>query len=105
MNAPQKAYIAASKFFCLAATAAKHGGFWVSAAGGTANVVAGEISRATGVSYEEAHRILDAIGKEQVSEDWYQHLADINPAWDINEEESFLRWAVRTIARAACRGL
>jgi hypothetical protein len=49
---------------------------WVSAAGGTANVLAGEISRFTGSSYEEAHNALDVAG----GPDWYDELpAHSNP--------------------------
>lgn len=97
------AYIAASQFFCLAKTAAAHGGFWVSCGGGTANVVAGEISRICNVSYEEAHRVLNSVGEQLSNTDnWYQHLADIQPSVDIFDDNGF-RWDARTVARAACR--
>lgn len=98
---------AAQRFFVLAQTAASHGGFWVSAAGGTANVVAGEISRAIGVSFTAAHRALDAVG----GSDWYQELAEMQP-WPIMEipydhdtDQWLCRWDARTIARAAVRPL
>lgn len=94
------ALIAAARFHALAACAAAHGGFWVSAAGGTANVVAGEIARATGASYIEAHRALDLTG----SDDWYSDLAHAQP-WSIDtwHDDVPWRWDARTIARAACR--
>lgn len=96
--------IAAARFFSLAETAAANGGFWVSAAGGTANVVAGVISSATGVSYEDAHHALDVMGREQLGEDWYSVLADSQP-WHCDDLDSAeeARWAARTIARAAVR--
>ena len=101
---PYAAAIAAARFHHLAAYAARHGGFWVSAGGGTRNVAAGIISRYTGCSYEEAHAALDAAG----GPGWYADLAYSQPyGWDNFDEETLesLRWDVRTIARAACQGL
>ena len=93
--------IAAARFHALAATAAANGGFWVSAGGGTANVVAGEIARATGVSFEEAHRALDATAE---TADWYANMAYAQPwAVDAWHDDVPGRWDARTIARAACR--
>ena len=96
--------IAAARFFSLAETAAANGGFWVSAAGGTANVVAGVISSATGVSYEDAHHALDVMGREVLGDNWYQQLAEAQP-WPMNDLDSAdgARWNARTIARAAAR--
>lgn len=100
------ALIAAARFHALAATAAANGGFWVSAAGGTANVVAGEISRATGVAFEDAHRALEVTA---ASEDWYGDMAAAQPfgygviPFDDERDEWYCRWDARTIARAACR--
>ena len=49
---------------------------WVSAAGGTANVLAGELSRFTGASFDAAHAALDMAG----GPDWYEMLpAHFNP--------------------------
>jgi hypothetical protein len=93
------AFIAADKFFNLAIAAAKNGGFWVSAAGGTASVVAGEIARATGVDFVGACQALDSMGKEYLGEDWYSELAWMQPGYDDPEE---LRWDAREIAREAC---
>lgn len=94
------ALIAAARFHALAGTAAANGGFWVSAGGGTANVVAGEISRSTGASFEEAHHALDVTG----GEDWYSSLAYAQPwAIDAWHDDTPGRWDARTIARAACR--
>jgi len=96
--------IAAARFFSLAETAAANGGFWVSAAGGTANVVAGEIALATNVTFEDAHRALDIMGKEAIGECWYQHLAEAQPwRWDDLDSSEEARWDARTIARAAAR--
>ena len=94
------ALIAAARFHALAATAAANGGFWVSAGGGTANVVAGEIARATGAEFAEAHRALDLTG----GEDWYSTMAYAQP-WPIDSWHDDVpgRWDARTIARAACR--
>lgn len=92
--------IAAARFHALAATAAANGGFWVSAAGGTANVVAGEIARATGVTFEDAHHALDVTG----GEGWYAEMAYAQPwAIDAWHDDVPGRWDARTIARAACR--
>lgn len=79
-----------------------HGGMWVSAAGGTANGVAGTISRLTGVSYPDAHRALDLAGQRWAGVDWYTVMAEIQPfRWqDYNDEA---RFDARLIARAACR--
>lgn len=98
------ALIAAARFHSLAACAAAHGGFWVSAAGGTANVVAGEIARATGTTFEDAHLALEVTGREVWGEDWYSALAYAQPwAIDAWHDDVPGRWDARTIARAACR--
>ena len=95
------AMIAAARFHSLAATAAANGGFWVSAGGGTANVVAGEIARATGADFDEAHRALDLTAS---GEDWYTELAYAQPwAIDAWHDDVPGRWDARTIAKAACR--
>lgn len=94
------ALIAAARFHALAATAAANGGFWVSASGGTANVVAGEIARATGASFDEARHALDVTGEEN----WYFNLACAQPwALDAWHDDTPGRWDARTIARAASR--
>ncbi len=94
------ALIAAARFHALAATAAANGGFWVSAGGGTANVVAGEIARATGAGFAEAHRALDLTG----GEDWYAEMAYAQP-WAIGAWHDDVpgRWDVCVVAKAACR--
>lgn len=109
-TATAAAAAAAYRFFQLVGVAAKYGGFWVSAGGGTANVVAGVIARATGVSFEEALRLLDEAGKE-----WAGRiiLEDVGPEWADHPRmgwyEVMATWAsgerfdARTIARAACR--
>ena len=104
------ALIAAARFHALARTAAANGGFWVSAGGGTANVVAGEIARATGASFEEAHRALSVTGREAWGDgDWYCRMAAAQPfgygavPFDHQRDEWYCRWDARTIARAACR--
>ena len=97
-------YKAAAIFFSLAEKAAKEGGFWVSASGGTANVVARLISRATGVEFEEAHRALCTMGIHIYGECWYQHLADSQPfGWDEWHDSVPGRYDVRTIAKVACK--
>lgn len=56
MDSPfTQALVAAARFHSLAATASRNGGLWVSAGGGTANVVAGIIARATAVSNPGTH--------------------------------------------------
>ena len=107
-----KAARAARRFFRLAETAAKHGGFWVSAAGGTANVVAGVIASRCGISFEDARQILEDAGREWAGDDWYTILLNIQPfrwdgwdpwdSWDVWNEMPG-RWDVRTVAKAACR--
>ena len=98
------ALLVAARFFSLAEKAAANGGFWVSAAGGTANVVAGEIARATGVSFDEAHHAIDVIGREHLGEDWYSVLADLQPwRWDDLDSAEGARWDARTIAKVACK--
>ena len=89
----------AAKFFELAYVAAQNGGFWVSASGGTANVVSGEISRAVDLPFEECSKILEIVGSAEfhysTSLNWYSdfyHLGSKDPRWDV-----------RTIVRAAAR--
>lgn len=105
-NNTANAAAAARKFFRLAEAAAQHGGFWVSAAGGTANVVAGTIARRFGISFEEALRLLDETGREWGGDGWYATLAYIQPfPWDAGWGDDVPpgRFDARTIARAACR--
>jgi len=87
------------KFFSLAATAARTGGFWVSASGGTANVAAGVLSRRLGISFEEAHEGLDRAG----GPGWYERLARSQP-YPYGDIPDHVRWDVGTIAAAAARG-
>lgn len=53
---------------------------WVSAGGGTANVLAGALARHLGISFDAAHAALNAAG----GPDWYgalytrHHLADLD---------------------------
>jgi len=101
---------AAARFHALAKSAARNGGFWVSAGGGTANVVAGIIARATGASFEEAHRAMDLTGCEAWGEDWYAVLASAMPwGYDVIPQRDDGTWWCRfdagTVARAACRPL
>ena len=97
---------AARRFFKLAVTAAKYGGFWVSAGGGTANVAAGVIARRCGVPFEVARNILSDVGQEWAGEDWYMVLAEIQPwRWDDWHDDVPGRWDVSTIAKAACRAV
>ena len=63
----------------LAKKASEDGGFWVSAAGGTANVIAGTFSRRLGVEYKRVHSALDQI----LGEDWYDKMAWWQP-WPID---------------------
>lgn len=106
------AFNAARRFFRLAEIAARHGGFWVSSAGGTANVVAGVIASRYGIPFEDARRILDEAGREWAGDGWYTTLADIQPCrwdgWDVYDSWDVWndmpgRWDVRVIAKAACR--
>lgn len=93
----------AAKFFELSYVAAQNGGFWVSASGGTANVVAREISRAVDLPFEECSKILAIVGAAEFhySSDlsWYNELHNLSSFYDFEEP----RWDVRTIIRAAAR--
>ena len=113
MNAIKKAQAAADRFFRLAEVAARHGGFWVSPAGGTADVVAGVIASRCGIPVEDARRILNQAGREWAGQDWYTVLANIQPfrcdswSWSIFDpweawDEMPGRWDVRAVAKAAC---
>ena len=109
MNATTTALIAAARFHALAATAAANGGFWVSGSGGTANVVAGEIARATGVSFDEAHWALEETADIVwgTRDGWSSEMAYAQPVqWENALEYAMddgFRWDARIIARAACR--
>lgn len=83
------------KITALLWVATENGGVWVSAGGGTANVLAGEIAQATGVSYEQAHHLLNKYG----GEDWYFLFHVVNRGCENP------RFDARTIAKAAARGL
>ena len=75
--------------------ASYHGGVWISAGGGTANVLAGEIAQATGVSYEQAHHLLNVWGETR----WYFLFHVANRGYENP------RFDARTVAKAAARGL
>lgn len=92
------ALITAARFFSFADTATNNGGFYVSAAGGTALVAADIISRYTGCSFDDASGALDIMGRAIYGSDWYCDLWANQP----NIDADFFRWDVRTIARAAC---
>ena len=101
---------AARHFFRLAEAAARHGGFWVSAAGGTANVVAGVIAKRCGITFPDALRILNKAGQAWAGRDWYTVLALLQPfrmenfdGRDLWEAWPPGRWDARTVARAAVR--
>ena len=88
------------EFFKFADSAAKNGGFWCSAGGGTANVIAGTIARELGVRYEQAQRALDLVG----GTGWY-----VNTCWDQpgtpfdGSDCNDFRFDAETVAKAACR--
>ena len=96
----------AEKFHRLAVVAAKNGGFWVSAGGGTARVVAGVIARATGVSFEEAMTALDEAAPKVWGRPggWYIAMAESQP-WPVAyvPEPEEARWDARQLARYACQ--
>jgi hypothetical protein len=106
---------AASEFFRLAIAAAYHGGFLVSAGGGTLNVVAEEIARGTGVRFDDAKVIIEMEGKKFAEKldpillygydfplDWYEWLADIQPEW-VKNHPGEARFDAQSIARQAVR--
>ena len=76
---PELLAAAINQFWALAKKASEDGGFWVSAAGGTANVIAGTFSRRLDVEYERVHSALDQI----LGEDWYETMAWWQP-WPID---------------------
>ena len=86
----------ALKVHSLLWTATDNGGLWVSAGGGTANVIAGELSRAMGCTFAAAHAALDAAG----GKDWYGILARDN-SWADDFDE--YRWDAKTVVNAALR--
>jgi hypothetical protein len=99
-----KAYNASRRFFELAAVAAKTGGFWVSAGGGTANVIAGEISRQFDVEFAEAKEILSNVGEDFFGTfEWYAEMAWCQPWSPLDVPDDLGRWDARLIAKAACR--
>lgn len=83
------------KIMALMWVASYHGGVWISAGGGTANVIAGEIAAASGVTYERAHALLDIWGEHK----WYHLFNVANRGWESP------RFDARTIAKAAARNL
>lgn len=102
-------FVAAANFFSLVEAAARHGGLWVSAGGGTARAAAGEIARRTGVSFDDALHALDVVGRDLVpGGGWYSWMAYVQPhhpfRLPIDDEGNLdVRWDVVTIAAAASR--
>ena len=86
-------------FFELSYVAAKKGGIWVSASGGTANAIAHQLYKAVDLSFEDALMIVNVVGSAEFRHscdiNWYNsfyHLGSSDPRWDIC-----------TILRAAAR--
>ena len=92
MNNQTELYITVARFHSLLETAARNGGVWVSAAGGSANAAAGIISRGMGINYSEVHRVIDKVGGPY----WY---ANAYHSGDPDE----CRFDMRTVAKAAMR--
>lgn len=106
LPATHMARLIAEKTISLAQTAGRHGGFWVSGAGGTANVIAGEIARATGIPFKTACAVLNEVGTAALGVPWYNELAFVagshpnqDPDWEA------FRFDARMIARTAIRAL
>ena len=112
MENVEKAKRAARRFFRLAEVAAEYGGVWVSAAGGTAKVIANVIANHYNIPTEVARRILNEAGREWGGEGWYAALRNIQPQkcrdWDWNIYDPWEKWDevpgvdVRLLAIAAC---
>jgi hypothetical protein len=91
---------AARKIHRLLKVASENGGLWVSAAGGTANVLAGELSKKLGCGYMEAHRYLNITG----GQGWYRELAYAQPwRWDDMDSAMEARFDAITVAKAALK--
>jgi len=91
---------AARKIHRFLEVASKNGGLWVSAAGGTANVLAGELAKKLNCAYLDAHRYLNITGGQE----WYRELAYAQPwRWDDMDAAVEARFDARTIAKAALR--
>lgn len=91
------ALVAAARFHALAGTALANGGFRILISENNADVVAGEIARATGASFEGARRALDLTGGEEWKSCAYEQPWPVCGRWVDG------RFAARTVARAACR--
>jgi hypothetical protein len=83
------------KIMALMWAATDHGGVWVSVGGGTANVLAGAVAQASGVSYEQAHHLLNVWGERE----WYVTFHNANRGYENP------RFDARTIAKAAVKAL
>ena len=91
----------AKKFHRLSRIVPKYGRFWVSAAGGTANVVAGEIAKAAPISYDEAHWCLDRAAELMGIDDWYGDLYYYHGNGDFDasyryDARDVVKWAIRS---------
>jgi len=75
--------------------ATENGGIFISAGGGTANVLAEGISRHCGVTFEEAHHLLNEYGER----DWYALFYNKNRAWEVH------RFDARTLTKAAAQAV
>ena len=91
-----KVLVVARKFFIMADKAMSNGGFWVSAGGGTARIVIAEIARATGFSDAEVEDGLNMVGGDAWYAEYYHRQ---NQDWEKNH------WSVRTIVKAALKGV
>lgn len=89
----------ANKFHKLAFKAGKTGGFWVSAGGGTANVVAAIIAKKCDVDFVSALNALNDEGSIFWQGDWYKTMYQYCDRYWGDQK----RWDARTIAKAACR--
>ena len=92
----------AKEFHRISRIIPKYGCFWVSAAGGTANVVAGEIAIAAQISYDEAHLCLDRAAELMGIDDWYGDLYYYHNNGDFSAS---YRYDAKEIVRLATRSV
>lgn len=74
MNNITKAEKLIEKFFRNVDSFSTKESLFVSAGGGTANVLAGIVSKRTNISFLEAYTCLEEVGIEWAGEFWYQEL-------------------------------
>lgn len=100
-------YLVVYRFMDLAECAAKNGGIWISASGGTCIAAADVISKKLKLPLADVVDMIEYHVEQVTGDDacyWWSHLQQISP-WSVEDSHERSRFDIKTVARAALRGV